>query len=554
MGPEHLSIPLIQSERAWAQAMHLQSEVSQEQPRKRQHMIRRLMRAVQASKQLNAICAIVADEATQLQAQAYSLGCFGQLSLERDDWATALKCFSTAESIYKQLGQVSDLELRSLCDDRAAELALFVTFCASRLKRLDPSAASLLSMQGQAAAATSSILQAKLQAVMDASLKSQTTVMRTVEWQGKHLEVRSEKLRLLLLESLSINNNIRDILSGKVDSSATSTSSTSSSSSSSSGSGSSASSSTSTSNVDGDDDVDDDDDDDDDDDEGKLPAGDASAASGAAEGSTSASGAAVAASSKKAAAAEAKARRTAFTQSLNAQFNRLMAIYDDATLAIKDDVRERQSAKVRSAAIEAELHTLGGLLSYVAFLRLQTSLQLNARTAESLRQRFERQEALQSAKGAMAQSRRAKKQLTALKPQALVTVFERLLQNVSDLAQSAEASATITATPSTSAADDAAARSTAATALASTKALIAARRLGIEAFRTYYLAKTHADLGNAAAHFALLTRTIERCKEATQAIEQQMKGLAGAKLTDETFLRAGTFIVHYRGVRICDDA
>lgn len=66
--PLHLSVYLIEAERAWAHAMHLQQESTEEinngaeTSRKRFHMMRRLIRAAQATEKLNHLASQVAGK------------------------------------------------------------------------------------------------------------------------------------------------------------------------------------------------------------------------------------------------------------------------------------------------------------------------------------------------------------------------------------------------------------------------------------------------------------------------------------------------------------
>jgi len=434
--PLHLSIPLLEAERAWAHAMELQSEITEMNKRKRQHMNRRFARAAHAARRFLHLANMRGDVSTQLQAQVYEGFIRGSLNLQKENWKGAVAAFTPALRICEALGKVSNLELQALCDERASQLRLYLGFASDRLARIDPSAHASLQVDVGAASADD-LLQAKLQAVMEANAKAQTTAMRFVESRGTRLEVRNEKLRLLLVEALSISNQIRDI--------------------------------------------------------------------------------------ETRASAQTTTEKSAPGTSVNALFNRLLSLYDDAILVIKDDIRERGNVRTRTEQIDNEIRTLRALLNHAEFLRLQTTLQRNIRNANSMRARV-----LVSASGAISSSvsidDAGEEYSASLRPAALVTVYDRLLQNLTDLEQLATSDI------------DPAKPEQVASAEAQ-KALLNARRSGFLSFRVYFLALAHGSEGNSAECAGLLTRALERATQAEAQLSEQVRKLSEAGANTEAFFK-----------------
>ena len=86
----HLMIPLIRAERAWSYAMELKTGAGTD-PRKRSHMIRRLRKATVHASELVALCKLLGNAKTALEAEAYSCFMFGNFLAEQErDWSRAL--------------------------------------------------------------------------------------------------------------------------------------------------------------------------------------------------------------------------------------------------------------------------------------------------------------------------------------------------------------------------------------------------------------------------------------------------------------------------------
>ncbi|KAJ2766491.1 signal recognition particle subunit srp68 [Coemansia nantahalensis] len=103
-GAAHVEILLLQAERAWAYAMDLRELYAcTEEPRQRQHLVRRLRAACKAARQLAALVPGFCDTRTVLAAHAYWLQLQAQLHFELEEWAAALDCASAAYVASDQL-------------------------------------------------------------------------------------------------------------------------------------------------------------------------------------------------------------------------------------------------------------------------------------------------------------------------------------------------------------------------------------------------------------------------------------------------------------------
>lgn len=103
--PRVLEILLFDAERAWAYAMELKSSASQE-PRKKHHSIKRLIRASQIAQKLTRLVHDVVQGReganpkqvyTILSIEAYEKVMTGYVHLERQHWSEAMTCFSSAK-------------------------------------------------------------------------------------------------------------------------------------------------------------------------------------------------------------------------------------------------------------------------------------------------------------------------------------------------------------------------------------------------------------------------------------------------------------------------
>ena len=188
-----LLIPLMCAERAWGLAMHLRQENEDDAfPRKRHHATRRLAKAVQHCAQLNELCAARADKRTQMEAQAYGGMITAAYKLELEAFADALQAFVTAKTIYEQLAKIGgDAEMQQLYLDAVEQIDPQIELCKYQMKRRGEQADESL--------ANAAAIKADLDQVMADSRQAEpAAAAASVEWMGKTIGVRNEKVRLAL--------------------------------------------------------------------------------------------------------------------------------------------------------------------------------------------------------------------------------------------------------------------------------------------------------------------------------------------------------------------
>jgi len=119
-----LSIPLFNAERAWSYAMELKKDLSKDDDsRKQHHLLKRLKRAVKWSQSLQDLSKDVADDRTQLEAEAYATWMAGNEHMERSRWVQALKSHLRSKTLCEELAKVSDPEMEDRCNDMVKQLS-----------------------------------------------------------------------------------------------------------------------------------------------------------------------------------------------------------------------------------------------------------------------------------------------------------------------------------------------------------------------------------------------------------------------------------------------
>lgn len=394
-----LTIPLLTAERAWAQAMHLQSESaspSSSTPHisaslARSQIIRRLAAAAKAARQLRAACSGKASASTLLQAEAYTAWLEGSHALERRDFPASLKHFLLSDKVYSELAAVAGLELRALCDERSSQLRLYIAFCRNRIQKmieqgeLEPEAGSnlseesedsvgLLAKQSAEASELSEYLRSKFDSVMQESLATRATAWRSFIFDGVEINVRDERVRVGLLTCETLSQQLAGLLSGTSETMSDETS------------------------------------------------------------------------------------RQAGGAPLFALFNKLISTYDEMISVIKESLAGVRRAGVQTSDVQQEAFELTCLLKYALFSKLSLSLKRNASQCFRLCDKFER-EVITAATGAAGDASPETRfavasaqslspsvtgssvntttgaSLSSVKPSSLVTLYDRLLQNLEDLTE-----------------------------------------------------------------------------------------------------------------------
>lgn len=189
---KHLHIPLVTAERAWSYYMQLKFEANAD-PRKKFHMINRLRKAKKYADQLDALCAESArvDARTKLETKAYQCWLTGTLYFETQKWAEAQTMLTQAKTIYDSLSQAVGEEEGSLFRNKMEEITPSLRYCAYNIG--DTSAKEdLLSMRGGSGGV-------ELDSLISQTREQQAATLQDVEWRGRKMAVKQEKVRIFLL-------------------------------------------------------------------------------------------------------------------------------------------------------------------------------------------------------------------------------------------------------------------------------------------------------------------------------------------------------------------
>ncbi|XP_068631759.1 signal recognition particle subunit SRP68 [Battus philenor] len=186
-----LCVPLLQAERAWSHAMQLRQEANTE-PRKKFHLVSRLKKAYAHAQTLLQLCESGAcDARTQLEASAYAAWLGGVLLLELQQWRAAADSLQRSQLVLDKLSAALPEDERHVYKQKVEELKPSLRYCAYNIG--DQSAAGdLAAMRGQG-------LIENLDTLMAQAKESRSGIMHEVEWRGRRVTVRPEKVRLFLI-------------------------------------------------------------------------------------------------------------------------------------------------------------------------------------------------------------------------------------------------------------------------------------------------------------------------------------------------------------------
>jgi len=192
---KHLHIPLVTAERAWAYYMQLKFE-SNSDPRKKFHMVNRLRKARKYAGQLADMCAESekVDARTKLETQAYYCWLTGTLFFETSKWADAQSSLTQAKTIYANLSQAVGEEEGNLFKAKMDEITPSLRYCAYNIG--DKQAASELTMDQ------------RMDLLIMQTREQQASTLQDVEWRGRKMAVKHEKVRLFLLSYQESENEL----------------------------------------------------------------------------------------------------------------------------------------------------------------------------------------------------------------------------------------------------------------------------------------------------------------------------------------------------------
>eukprot|EP00095_Tigriopus_kingsejongensis_P001968 maker-scaffold886_size84816-snap-gene-0.28 protein:Tk01968 transcript:maker-scaffold886_size84816-snap-gene-0.28-mRNA-1 annotation:"signal recognition particle 68 kda protein" len=199
--PKVLQIPLMTVERAWSYAMQLKFEMNSE-PRKKYHMINRLRKAEQESAKLQSLVmdAEKCDARAKLEVQAYHAWIQGTYFFERQDWRRAMEVLTLARAIYEKLSLTLSEDEAELYKQRMAEIVPSLRFCAynsgDEIAKQD-----LIKMRGGAHGGN-------VEELINQAREEQAATLQEVNWRGRKMAVKHEKVRLFLLREQEFEEEI----------------------------------------------------------------------------------------------------------------------------------------------------------------------------------------------------------------------------------------------------------------------------------------------------------------------------------------------------------
>ncbi|KAH8257283.1 hypothetical protein KR038_006721, partial [Drosophila bunnanda] len=217
-------IPLISAERAWAYAMQLKQE-SNTEPRKRFHLISKLRRACFYALQLQELCNVsdyvqwqrlnnvelifipqteAFDARTKLECEAYVAWMHGSLHFELQLWKTAGEHLKRAQVVYENLAKALPDDEQELYRAKVNEFTPNLRYCAYNISGGASSGGKI-----------DEILELRAQGVLENLdvLVSQTKTessegLQTIDWRGRKVTVRPEKVRLFLLSAQELDKSL----------------------------------------------------------------------------------------------------------------------------------------------------------------------------------------------------------------------------------------------------------------------------------------------------------------------------------------------------------
>ncbi|MGH0141727.1 UNVERIFIED_CONTAM: hypothetical protein FKN15_031684 [Acipenser sinensis] len=193
----YLLLVLMGAERAWSYSMQLKQEANTE-PRKRFHLLSRLRKAAKHGEELERLCeSNRVDAKTKLEAQAYHSYLTGMLHFELQEWKAAMEAFNKCKTIYEKLASAFTEELAVLYHQRVEEISPNIRYCAYNIG--DQNAMNELIQMRLSAGGGGRMMAEKLEALITQTRAKQAATMSEVEWRGRTIPVKIDKVRIFLL-------------------------------------------------------------------------------------------------------------------------------------------------------------------------------------------------------------------------------------------------------------------------------------------------------------------------------------------------------------------
>eukprot|EP00190_Bangiopsis_sp_CCMP1999_P003712 CAMPEP_0198729352 /NCGR_PEP_ID=MMETSP1475-20131203/17435_1 /TAXON_ID= ORGANISM="Unidentified sp., Strain CCMP1999" /NCGR_SAMPLE_ID=MMETSP1475 /ASSEMBLY_ACC=CAM_ASM_001111 /LENGTH=607 /DNA_ID=CAMNT_0044491969 /DNA_START=41 /DNA_END=1864 /DNA_ORIENTATION=+ len=193
--PKFLMLLLMGAERAWSLAM-----VIKEDRKGRKYVARRFRKAAKLAETLADFTKEIGDDRTVLEAEAYAVWMSATSLLERENWTAALKKFLQAQKVFEGLARAFGSENR-LYQDRLEELKPSIRFCQWSAEGAGEDTSTMMDMDSAVSPRMDDVLAAKINDALAVSRKAQAESFGSVEWCGKTLPIRIEKLREAILEA-----------------------------------------------------------------------------------------------------------------------------------------------------------------------------------------------------------------------------------------------------------------------------------------------------------------------------------------------------------------
>eukprot|EP00189_Rhodosorus_marinus_P011041 CAMPEP_0184740366 /NCGR_PEP_ID=MMETSP0315-20130426/3394_1 /TAXON_ID=101924 /ORGANISM="Rhodosorus marinus, Strain UTEX LB 2760" /LENGTH=597 /DNA_ID=CAMNT_0027210013 /DNA_START=30 /DNA_END=1823 /DNA_ORIENTATION=+ len=184
--PRHLVLLLFSAERAWSYAM-----VIKEDRRRKRYIGRRFMKAAKLAERLADLSRELGEDKTTLEADAYSswMSAISLLELERLE--ESLESFKKAQVLFEGLATAFGAQ-STLYRERLEELEPSIAFCRYSIARQrgeDPT-----SMMNAASPRVDNLVAAKIDAALSESRKLQAESFGSVDWCGRNIPIRTEKV------------------------------------------------------------------------------------------------------------------------------------------------------------------------------------------------------------------------------------------------------------------------------------------------------------------------------------------------------------------------
>jgi len=206
----HLMIPLYQAERAWAYAMELKESAAPTglEPRVRFHVLRKLAKAIVWANQLSALAAGKVDQKSSIEVEAYIAWTEANYLIEKENWEPAIEKLVKARTIYVEISELGDPEEQELFQERVNQIdtSLRVSqfnFQGGNINDIK----TLVEMTQQAEGYD--LLNTKLESALQEARKRQASGMEKISWRGRVVPIKSEKLRIALINAEEIRGEVK---------------------------------------------------------------------------------------------------------------------------------------------------------------------------------------------------------------------------------------------------------------------------------------------------------------------------------------------------------